>query len=92
MPSTLDEALRLGSEAEYIMNSDAFQQSFKEIETDWLGQWASGNIKTTQEREDLFFRIQGLHAFRSKLISLLDNKRVAKDQIERANKRAGQAA
>ena len=91
MANPIDEALRLGSEAEYILNSDAFKLAFAEIEEAWTSQWASGAGKTPQEREDMFFRMQGLIAFRQKLISLLDNRRVAKDRIERDNKRAERA-
>lgn len=91
MSNVIETALRLGSEAEYILNSDAFKEAFKEIEDDWTQQWVNGGNKSPQEREDLFYKMQGLIAFRQKLILLLDNKRVAKDRIERDNKRAERA-
>lgn len=91
MSNAIDTALRLGSEAEHILQSEAFQTAFKEIEEEWTTQWVNGQGKTPQEREDLFYKMQGLIAFRQKLISLLDNKRVAKDRIERDNKRAERA-
>lgn len=90
--SVIDTALRLGFEAEHILASDAFKLAFKEIEDDWTAAWANGTAKTPQEREDIYYKMQGLIAFRQKLTSMLDNRRVAKDRIERDNKRAANAA
>lgn len=92
MSNPIDEAMRIGSDAEHILNSEAFQLAFKEIEEDWTSQWSSGIAKSPQEREDLFYKMQGLTAFKQKLISYLDGRRVARDRVERDNKRAARAA
>ena len=89
---THEDIIRLGNEAERILQSEVFQEIFKEIQADWSGTWASGQARSTQEREDLFYKMQGLLAFQQALISKLDGRRVSKDQIDRANKRERTAA
>jgi hypothetical protein len=89
---THEEILIIGNEAERIMQSEVFQNVLKEIEEEWTSEWASGYGKTTHDREDLFFRMQGLLAFKQKIISKLDSKRVSKDHIEKLQKRAANAA
>lgn len=88
MSNPIDEAIRLGSEAEYILNSDVFKMAMEEIETDLTVKWAAGQLKDADEREDAFRCVQSARAFRMKLMSLLDGRRVAKDRIERDNKRS----
>lgn len=89
---THEEIILIGAEAERILQSSVFTQIFKEIEDEWTAEWVNGFGKTTQDREDLFFRMQGLLAFRQKLVSKLDSKRVSKDHVERLQKRAANAA
>ena len=88
MSNPIEDALRLGHDAESVMNSEAFKLAMEELEVGLTASWANGQFKDTAEREDAFYRVQAARAFRLALISLLDKRKVAKDRIERDNKRA----
>lgn len=83
----IDEAIRLGSEAEYILASEAYQKCMAELDKGLIDLWSSGHFKTPEEREDAFNRIRGARMFRDRLGSMIDNMKVQKAKIERAQQR-----
>lgn len=82
----IDETIRLGTEAEYIMSTDAYQKCMAELDKGLIDLWSSGHFKTPEEREDCFNRIRGARMFRDRFGSMIDNMKVAKAKIERAQK------
>lgn len=78
-----DDITRLGNEAEYILQSEAFNKSMDELDKGIIEMWASGLFKTQQEREEAFSRVRGARMFRERLVSLIESKKLSKAQAER---------
>lgn len=88
MSELIDEVIRLGNEADYIQNSDAFRLVMTDLEKQLVEAWAAGQFKTPEEREDAFNRVRGARMFRDRFIGLIENMKMKKSQIERAQKNA----
>lgn len=86
MSEVMDEAIRLGTEAEYILSSEAYAKVMAELDKGLIDLWSSGQFKTTEEREDVFNRVRGARMFRDRMNSLIDNMRMNKAKAERAVK------
>lgn len=93
MSNVIDEAIRLGIEAEYILSSEAYAKVMAELDKGLVDLWSSGQFKTQEEREDVFNRVRGARMFRDRMNSLVDNMRMNKAKAERAQKaqKGGQA-
>lgn len=84
------DAIRLGISAEAVLDNPAFQQAIEELETRLIEQWASGEFKTPQDREDAYSLIRGARTFKSRLIGMLESAKLTKAQAEQRDKfRAG---
>lgn len=82
----VDDAIRLGNDAEYIENSEAFRIAMSELEKAVVDAWAAGEYRTAEEREDAFNRVRGARAFRDKFNGLIENMKMKKVQAERSIK------
>jgi hypothetical protein len=80
----VDETVRLGTEAEYILSTDAYRKAMEELDKGLMLSWAEGAFKTPEEREDCFNRIRGARMFRDRMNSMIDNMKVAKARVDRA--------
>lgn len=86
MSGVIDEAIRLGTEAEFILSSEAYAKVMAELDKGMIDLWSSGQFKTVEEREDVFNRVRGARMFRDRMNSLIDNMRMNKAKAERAQK------
>lgn len=86
MSEAVDEALRMGVEAEYILSSEAYRKVMAELDKGLVDLWSSGQFKTIEEREDAFNRVRGARMFRDRMNALVDNMRMNKAKAERAVK------
>ena len=80
------DAIRLGISAEAVLDNPAFQQAMDDIEAQTIEQWASGNFKTAQEREDAYSLVRGARTFKSRLIGMLENAKLTKAQAEQRDR------
>lgn len=87
MSDTTEDIIRLGREAEYIQNSEAYRRAIHALDDNLMRSWADGQFKTPDEREDAFNRLRGARVFRDLLNSMVDGMKVAKDRLEAQNKR-----
>lgn len=78
-----DDITRLGNEAEYILQSEAFNKAMDELDKGIVDMWASGSFRTTEEREEAFNRVRGARMFKERLVSLIESKKLSKAQAER---------
>lgn len=78
-----DDVIRLGRQAESILTSDAFKKAMEMLETYQIEQWANGQFKTPEEREEAFHQVRGARLFKTRLTSLIENMAVSKAQAER---------
>ena len=86
MTQIIDDAIRLGNDAEYIENSEAFRLVMSELEKGLVDAWAAGQFKTAEEREEAFNRVRGARMFRDRFNGLIENMKMKKAQAERAIK------
>ena len=86
MNTAVDEALRLGVEAEYILSSEAYAKVMAELDKGLVDLWSSGQFKTPEEREDAFNRVRGARMFRDRFNGLIENMKMKKAQAERSIK------
>ncbi len=86
MSEVIDEAIRMGTEAEFILSSEAYAKVMAELDKGLVDLWSSGQFKTPEEREDAFNRVRGARMFRDRMNALVDNMRMNKAKAERARK------
>jgi hypothetical protein len=86
MTTIVDDAIRIGNDAEYIQNSEAFQLAMSELEKGIVDAWAAGQFKTAEEREEAFNRVRGARMFRDRFNGLIENMKIKKAQAERSMK------
>lgn len=78
-----DDVIRLGRQAENILTSDAFKKAMEQLEAWTIEQWANGQFKTPEEREEAFHQVRGARMFKVRLTSLVESMTVSKAQAER---------
>jgi hypothetical protein len=86
MSEVIEDAIRMGTEAEFILTSDAYRVVMAELDKGLIDLWSSGQFKTVEEREDVFNRVRGARMFRDRMNALIDNMRMNKAKAERAQK------
>ena len=62
---------------------DAFKKAMETLETYTIEQWANGQFKTSDEREEAFHQVRGARMFKMQLTRLIENMAVSKAQAER---------
>lgn len=82
-----EDKIRLGHEAERILDSDVFKKAMDELDTGLIEMWASGFFKTQEEREDAFNRVRGARMFKDRLSSFVSGMKIQKASDALANKR-----
>lgn len=85
---TQEELLRLGAEAEYILNTGAFQLAIEQLDKQLIEAWAAGAFASPEEREEAFSRVRGARLFKESLLAMVTNMKVEKANAERRGRRA----
>lgn len=86
MSEVIEDAIRMGTEAEFILTSEAYRKVMSELDKGLIDLWSSGQFKTVEEREDVFNRVRGARMFRDRMNALIDNMRMNKAKAERTQK------
>lgn len=81
-----DDPIRLGAQAEAVMDNPAFQKAMAELETHTIEMWAQGNFKTLQEREDAYSLVRGARSFKLRFVRMLEDAKLTKAQAEQREK------
>lgn len=76
------DADQLARQAQSILNSEAFKMAMEKMDAYTIEQWANGNFKTPQEREEAYGLVRGARTFRARLIGLLEDAKLSKAQAE----------
>lgn len=80
------DAEQLGRQAQTILQSEAFKIAMDKMDAYTIEQWANGNFKTPQEREEAYGLVRGARTFRARLIGLLEDAKLSKAQAETREK------
>lgn len=86
MPKDLsmdDEITRLGHEATYILETEAFKKVLSELDEGLIEMWAEGKFTTPEAREEAFARVRGARMFKDRLRALLEGMKVSQDRAKR---------
>ncbi len=85
---TQEELLRLGMEAEHVLNNGAFTTAMDLLDRKLVEAWAEGAFTTMEQREEAFARVRGARMFRETLLSMINDMKIEKANAERRGKRA----
>lgn len=77
---------RIGLEAKNFLLSDAFRIAMDELERRPMENWASGILKTEDERRDAYYQVRAARMFRERLTALFENMKLHQAQVERREK------
>ena len=78
-----DEINRIGLEAKNFLASDAFRIAMAELEARPMEMWASGLLKTDEERREAYYQVRAARLFRERLTALFENMKLHQAQVER---------
>ena len=81
-----DDPIRLGAQAEAVMDNPAFQKAMADLETHTIEMWAQGTFKTLQEREDAYALVRGARSFKLRFVRMLEDAKLTKAQAEQREK------
>jgi len=77
---------RIGLEAQNFLASDAFRLAMAELEARPMEMWASGLLKTDEERREAYYQVRAARLFRERLTALFENMKLHHAQVERRDK------
>lgn len=72
----------LARQAASILDYDAFKMAMDKLEAQTIEMWANGTYKTPADREEAYSLVRGARTFKQRLISLLEDAKLAKAQAE----------
>jgi hypothetical protein len=81
-----EDVNRIGLEAKNFLLSDAFRIAMDELERRPMESWASGILKTEDERRDAYYQVRAARMFRERLTALFENMKLHQAQVERREK------
>lgn len=76
--------IRRGREARELLNSDIARESFEDIETKLIEDWAATEAADVQGRERFYLRFLAVRAFRQALKNIQDDGRIAETSLSRS--------
>jgi hypothetical protein len=81
-----EDIYRLARQADNILTSEAFQKAMSELEAQTIEQWANGQFKTAQEREEAYGLVRGARTFKNKFVAIIESMKLTKAQAEQREK------
>lgn len=81
--SNSEEIIRLGNEAEAVLNSDAMKRAFDHVAADITGKWATTSPADVQLREKLYLKLQVVQEVREHLRAVASNGQFEKSRLQK---------
>jgi hypothetical protein len=80
---TLRDQVRIGVEAQSLIESETMVRAFRQVEDKLIGLWISSDGEDLEGRELTYHRLQALYWLQRELKILLDNGNIAARTLEK---------
>ena len=81
--ASIEERIHAGGRAREVLENEAFQAAFAEIEQELVKQWTESPARDADGRERLWTYLQMLRKVRATLESTMQTGKLAKQELER---------
>lgn len=92
MTDTIEETIRRGRDAKYLLESESFQTVVASIKAETMKRWRASQASHTDLRETMFFQVQALETIEAQLLAWVDSAKFEADRLEKANQRTSRQA